>query len=92
MAGPQSAPEGAERIAPRSDFQRGKYIGKRLGNRPPTRLSISSVPACGVWIDCRDLACVFEQEGPLPRPPENADLRWWRVYGACDSKVVSCRA
>jgi hypothetical protein len=31
VAGPQSAPEGAERIAPRSDFQRGKYIGKRLG-------------------------------------------------------------
>jgi CRISPR/Cas system type I-B associated protein Csh2 (Cas7 group RAMP superfamily) len=23
-------------------------------------------PACGGWIDCRDLGHVFEHEGPLP--------------------------
>jgi hypothetical protein len=25
-------------------------------------------PACSGWIDCRDLAQVFEHEGPLPHP------------------------
>jgi uncharacterized C2H2 Zn-finger protein len=28
-------------------------------------------PACGGWIDCRDLAQVFEHEGPLPRPAQD---------------------
>jgi hypothetical protein len=29
------------------------------------------VPACGGWIDCRDLACVFDHEGPLPHPAQD---------------------
>jgi hypothetical protein len=28
-------------------------------------------PASGGWIDCRDLAQVFENEGPLPHPAQN---------------------
>ncbi len=28
-------------------------------------------PACDGWIDCRDLACVFEHEGPLPHPAQD---------------------
>jgi hypothetical protein len=36
-------------------------------------------PACNGWIDCRDLAQVFEHEGPLPHP-------------ATRSQVTSCSA
>jgi len=28
-------------------------------------------PACGGWIDCRDLAQVVEHEGPLPHPAQD---------------------
>ena len=28
-------------------------------------------PACGGWIDCRDLGQVFEHEGPLPHPAQD---------------------
>ena len=28
-------------------------------------------PACGGWIDCRDLVQVFEHEGPLPHPTQD---------------------
>ena len=32
-------------------------------------------PACGGWIDCRDLAQVFEHEGPLPHPTKDQPSR-----------------
>ena len=28
-------------------------------------------PACGGWLDCRDLGQVFDHEGPLPHPAED---------------------
>ena len=28
-------------------------------------------PACGGWIDCRDLVQVFEHEGPLPHATQD---------------------
>jgi hypothetical protein len=28
-------------------------------------------PACGGWIDCRDLGQVFEHEGSLPHPAQD---------------------
>jgi hypothetical protein len=28
-------------------------------------------PACGGWIECRDLGQVFEHEGPLPHPAQD---------------------
>jgi hypothetical protein len=30
-------------------------------------------PACGGWIDCRDLGQVFEHEGELPHPAEDRE-------------------
>ena len=45
------------------DIPRGRYRGERE--------HFIRCPACGGWIDCRDLACVFEHEGPLPHPAQD---------------------
>jgi len=56
-----------------TDIPRGKYIGRRLGDPPESEAEhFIRCPACGGWIDCRDLACVFEHEGPLPHPAQTA--------------------
>ena len=54
------------------DLPRGKYVGKRLGDLPASEAEhFVRCPACGGWMDCRDLAQVFEHEGPLPHPAQN---------------------
>lgn len=52
---------------------RGKHIGRRLG--PPVEEAEHFIrcPACGGWIDMRDLGQVMEHEGPLPHPSEDQD-------------------
>ena len=51
---------------------RAKYIGKRLGVPPASEAEhFIRCPACNGWIDCRDLAQVFEHEGPLPHPAQD---------------------
>ena len=42
---------------------RGERVGKPATDEAEHFIRC---PACGGWIDCRDLACVFEHEGPLP--------------------------
>ena len=54
------------------DIPRGKYLGKALGNPPKDEAEqFVRSPACGGWIDCRDLGQVFEHEGPLPHPAQD---------------------
>ena len=54
------------------DIPRGQYLGKPLGDPPGGEAGHSSAaPAAGGWIDCRDLAQVFEHEGPLPHPAQD---------------------
>ena len=51
---------------------RAKYIGKRLGVPPASEAEhFIRCPACDGWIDCRDLAQVFEHEGALPHPAQD---------------------
>ena len=54
------------------NLPRGKYIGTRVG-QPATDEAEHFIkcPGCGGWIDCRDLAQVFEHEGPLPHPAQD---------------------
>jgi hypothetical protein len=53
-------------------IQRGKYLGKRLGDQPRDAAEhFISCTACGGWIDCRDLGKVFEHERPLPHPAQD---------------------
>jgi hypothetical protein len=48
---------------------RGRYLGKRLHGQPANEAEhFIRCPACGGWLDCRDLGHVFEHEGPLPHP------------------------
>jgi hypothetical protein len=54
------------------DIPRGKYLGKALGNPPKDEAEhFVRCPACGGWIDRRDLGQVFEHEGPLPHPAQD---------------------
>ena len=51
---------------------RGKYIGERLGEGPASEAEhFIKCPACGGWMDGRDLGQVFEHEGPLPHPAQD---------------------
>jgi hypothetical protein len=55
-----------------TEILRGKYIGTRLGDPPASDAEhFIRCPACGGWIDCRDLGQVFEHEGPLPHPAQD---------------------
>ncbi len=50
-------------------IRRGEIIGKRLGGEPENEAEhFMQCKACGGWFDMRDLAQVFEHEGPLPHP------------------------
>jgi len=52
-----------------TEIPRGKYRGKPVGNPPADEAErFVKCPACGGWIDCRDLGAVFEHAGPLPHP------------------------
>ena len=33
-------------------------------------------PACGVWLDCRDLAQALSHDGPLPQPAKDQPQRF----------------
>ena len=52
---------------------RGKYIGRRAWRGAPASEADHFIkcPACGGWIDCRDLGQVFEHEGSLPHPAQD---------------------
>jgi hypothetical protein len=55
-----------------TDIPRGTYIGKRIGDPPADEAEhFIRCPACGGWIDVRDLAQVLEHEGPLPHPAQD---------------------
>jgi hypothetical protein len=50
-----------------SDIPRGTIFGRRVGEAASNDAEhFIRCPACGGWIDCRDLGHVFEHEGPLP--------------------------
>jgi hypothetical protein len=54
------------------DLPRGKYSGQRLCDNPTDEAEhFIRCPACGGWIDCRDLGRVFEHEGLLPHPAQD---------------------
>ena len=51
---------------------RGKYLGKPAGGTPADEAAhFIKCPACGGWIDMRDLGAVLDHEGPLPHPKED---------------------
>jgi hypothetical protein len=53
-------------------IQRGKYLGKPLGDPPKDDAEhFVRCPACSGWIDCRDLAQVFEHNQSLPHPAQD---------------------
>ena len=53
-------------------IQRGKYMGRLISQAPKDEAGhFIRCPACGGWIDCRDLGQLFEHEGPLPHPAED---------------------
>jgi DNA-directed RNA polymerase subunit RPC12/RpoP len=57
---------------PVTNVPRGKYLGKRVGDPPKDEAEhFIRCPACGGWVDCRDLGQVFEHEGPLPHPSQD---------------------
>ena len=59
-------------VAAETMIQRGKYIGRLVGQAPTDEAGhFIRCPACGGWIDCRDLGQVFEHEGPLPHPAQD---------------------
>jgi hypothetical protein len=61
------------------DIPRGKYMGKLVGARAMDEAEhFIRCPTCGGWIDCRDLACVFEHEEPLPHSDVRASH--WRIF------------
>jgi hypothetical protein len=61
----------AEQRSPIIEFPRGKYIGRPMGDPPKDEAEgLYRCPACGGWVDCRDLGQVFDHEGPLPSGPK----------------------
>jgi hypothetical protein len=76
----------------------GKYLGERVGDPPKDEAEhFVRCPACGGWIDCRDLNKVFEHEGaPTPAAGSIAmtvvrTLRRSRVILACRVFGVAMR-
>ena len=53
-------------------LRRGEIIGQRLGGEPKSEADhFMQCPACGGTFDMRDLAQVFQHDGPLPHPVED---------------------
>jgi len=49
------------------DVPCGKYIGRPVGDPPKSKAEhFIKCPACGGWIDRRDLGQVIDHFGPLP--------------------------
>jgi hypothetical protein len=62
----------AEQHSPIIEFPRMKYIGRRVGDPPRDETEhFYRCPACGRWVDCRDLSQVFDHAGPPPHPAED---------------------
>jgi hypothetical protein len=56
----------------RRPLRRGEIIGEVVGPKPASEADyFLQCPACGGWVDIRDLAAVFEHEGPLPHPAQD---------------------
>jgi hypothetical protein len=56
----------------RMTIRRGEIIGRPVGGQPRGDAEhFIQCPACGGWIDSRDLAQVLEHERPLPHPAED---------------------
>lgn len=53
---------------PGAPIRRGEFIGERQGPPVAEAEHFMKCPACGGWIDKRDLGQVLEHEGPLPHP------------------------
>jgi hypothetical protein len=54
------------------DFPRGTIFGRRVGDPQKDESDhFIRCPACGGWIDCRDLGHVLDHEGPLPHPAQD---------------------
>jgi hypothetical protein len=52
-----------------TEIPRGKYIGRRTSDPPKNEADhFIRCPTCGGWMGFRDLAQVFEHEGPLRWP------------------------
>jgi len=48
-----------------TNIPRGKFLGRLLGDPPKGEAEHSiRCPACGGWIDCRDLGQVFDTKVP----------------------------
>ena len=73
------------------DTPRGTYKGERVG-KPLTDEAEHFIrcPACGGWIDCRDLGQVFEHEGPLPHSLQ--DQPQWQSYARLGTRAWYLRA
>jgi hypothetical protein len=51
------------------EFPRRKYVVSRVSDPLKEEAEhFYQCPACGRWVDCRDLSQVFDHEGPLPHP------------------------
>jgi hypothetical protein len=58
----------------RRRLRRGEIIGQRVDRKGVTEADhFLKCPACGGWIDVRDLAQVFEHPGPLPHPAQDRE-------------------
>ena len=66
------------------DIPRGTYKGERVG-KPLTDEAEHFIrcPACDGWIDCRDLACVFEHHCLHRRVGHRPHLR-------CEAALMIC--
>lgn len=52
------------------EIPRGKYLAESADDPSADEAEhFIKCPACGGWIDCRDLGAVFDHEGPPPHPP-----------------------
>jgi hypothetical protein len=54
----------AERDGTIIEFPRGRHIGPRVCDVAKEE-HFYKCPACGGWVDCRELGQVFDHEGPI---------------------------
>lgn len=55
-----------------TSIRRGEHIGERFGGEPASEAEhFMQCPACGGYVDMRDLGQVMEHEGPLPHPAQD---------------------
>jgi len=53
-------------------IRRDTYFGRSIGEPPKDEAEhYIKCPACGGWIDCRDLGQVSEHEVPMPHPAQD---------------------